>query len=81
MREFEERIEVGKDGKVAKIPPKMPNQDRNPSKEKGPVREPIRGEPMILTPEGEVGVKGNPTSTDVAAGKTRTSTVTDGEDG
>jgi hypothetical protein len=51
----------------------MPNKDRNPTKRKGPVKEPVKEEEMVLERPR--------TSTDRASGGERTSTVTDGEDG
>lgn len=85
MRDFEERSVNPSGGRESgKMPPKMPNRDRNPSKEKGPVKEPKKEEPMVLMPETQNATpeKGRPiTSTEKAAKKPNTSTVADGEAG
>lgn len=83
MNEFEKNSMSPK-GERGKMPPKMPNRDRNPSKEKGPVKEPKKEEPMVLMPETQNATpqKGRPiTSTEKAAQKPNTSTVADGEAG
>jgi hypothetical protein len=91
MRNFEEKSvnpsggrESGKMPPPRDTPAKMPNRDRNPSKEKGPVKEPKKDEPMVLMPETQNATpeKGRPiTSTEKAAKKPNTSTVADGEAG
>lgn len=90
MRDYEERGVSPNGGRESgKMPPpqrntKMPNQDRNPSKEKGPVKEPKKEDPMVLMPDTQNATpeKGRPiTSTEKAAQKPNTSTVADGEAG
>lgn len=91
MRDFEERGVNSSGRESGKMPPrtthtntKMPNRDRNPSKEKGPVKEPTKEDPMVLMPDTQNATpeKGRPiTSTEKAAQKPNTSTVADGEAG
>jgi hypothetical protein len=88
MRDFEEKGVNSSGRESGKMPPladtKLPNRDRNPSKEKGPVKEPKKEDPMVLMPDTQNATpeKGRPiTSTEKAAKKPNTSTVADGEAG
>lgn len=79
MRDFEEKRSPnsGNAGREVGQNQRLPNEDGNPTKEKGPVREPRKRDAQVL------GDKNRPplTSTDRAAHRERTSTVTDGEAG